>query len=75
MWVVRSKSYLPQPVLIQIYKSLIQPHFHYCSSVWDRSKLQKFQNRAARIITGTDYNVRSAESLRTLDWDNLERKS
>jgi hypothetical protein len=29
----------------------------------------------ARIITGTDYNVRSAESLRTLDWDNLEQKS
>jgi hypothetical protein len=31
----RLKSYVPQPVLIQIYKSLIQPRFDYCNSVWD----------------------------------------
>ena len=42
---------------IKIYKGLIEPHFDYCSVVWDglsqqlSEKLQKLQNRAARVIT------------------------
>ena len=42
---------------IKIYKGLIEPHFDYCSVVWDglsqqlSEKLQKPQNRAARVIT------------------------
>jgi hypothetical protein len=41
-----------------IYNALIQPYFDYCSPLWDIrgtqlfDKLQKFQNRAARIIAG-----------------------
>jgi hypothetical protein len=31
-----------------------------------------FQNRAARIIAGASYEIRSANVLRTLDWENLE---
>jgi hypothetical protein len=30
------------------------------------------QNRAARIITGSDYYTRSSEILRSLNWTNLE---
>ncbi len=30
------------------------------------------QNRAARIITGSDYYTRSSEILRSLNWINLE---
>jgi hypothetical protein len=33
--------------------------------------LVKFQNRAARIIAGASYEIRSADVLRTLDWVNL----
>ena len=42
---------------LRIYHALIRPHFDYCSSVWDEcnatlcDKLQKLQNRAARVIT------------------------
>jgi hypothetical protein len=60
--------------------SLIQPHFDYCSSVWGNlgkvlgCKLQKLQNRTARIIAGSDYNVRSAQILNSLNWDNLEKR-
>ena len=45
---------------IQIYNALIMPHFDLCSPVWDcfsgylSDKLQKLQNRAARIITKSD---------------------
>ena len=61
-----------------IYNSLILPHFDYCSIVWDNlgkglgQKLQRIQNRAARIITESDYNVRSSDILTLLNWSNLE---
>ena len=40
---------------IKIYKGLIEPHFDYCSDVWDgltqqlSEKLQKLQNRAIEL--------------------------
>ena len=63
-----------QPVLITIYKSLILPHLDYCSVVWGgigvglSNKLKKLQNRAARIITGADWDVRSSQILSGLNW-------
>lgn len=41
-----------------ICKSIVEPYFNYCCLVWDgfdeilADKLQKLQNRAARIIPG-----------------------
>ncbi len=35
-------------------------------------KLQRMQNSAARIITGSDYYTRLSEILRSLNWINLE---
>ena len=73
----RLKSLLPHHVLVTVYKSLILPHFDYCSSVWGNlgkglaQKLQKLQNRAARIITGSDYTIRSSE-ISDLNWSTLE---
>ena len=60
--------------------ALKQPYFDYCSPLWGlcnktlRDNLQKFQNRAARIIVGASYEIRSADVLRTLDWENLETR-
>ena len=62
---------------IKIYKGLIEPHFDYCSVVWDglsqqlSEKLQKLQNRAARVITKSSYNTNSNYLLNSLSWDNL----
>ena len=56
----RLKPLLPQCILIAIYKSLILPHYDYCSTLSLSIgnvlslKLEKLQNRAARIITGSD---------------------
>jgi hypothetical protein len=71
----RLKSYVPLSVLVIIYKSLIQPHCDYysTSSVWGNlgkvfgCKFQKLQNRTARIITGSDYNVCSVQTLNSVN--------
>ena len=57
-----------------IYKALIQPYFDYCSAVWgsigvgQSERLQKPQNRAARLITFSDFKVRSSSFLGDLGW-------
>ena len=59
---------------LQLNNALIMPHFDYCSPVWDclsgylSDKLQKLQNRAARIITKSPFDTSSDHLLSTLDW-------
>ena len=54
--------------------------FHYCSPVWScigkcqSERLQKLQNRAARIITNSDYMTPSSCLLHHLDRDSLEER-
>ena len=70
------KAFVPKSTLITI-KALILPHFDYCSLVWDNcskyllDKLQKMQNRAARVITGRPYDISSSTALRELNWQPL----
>ena len=69
-----------EETLKTIYYSLVQPYFDYCDFVWGdcsktpADKLQKLQNRAARIITWADYSIRSSDVLNTLAWSNLEER-
>ena len=55
----RLRQICPQRTLVTIYESLILPHLDYCSTVSGRistgfrQKLEKLQNRAARIMTGS----------------------
>ena len=62
---------------IKIYKGLIEPHFDYCSAVWDglsqqlSDKLQKLQNHGVRVITKSSYDTSSRYLLNSLGWDNL----
>ena len=54
------------------------PYFNYCSAVWGKinkglaNTLQKMQNRAARILTFSNYEVRSSVLLDELGWERLE---
>ena len=74
------KLYVPVDTLRTIYKALVQPYFDYCSPSWDncdkllQSKLQKFQSRAARLITVASYDVRSADVLDALSRETLDVK-
>ena len=76
----RIKPFVPMHTLESIYKSLVQPYFDYCSPLWDtcgkllRDKLQRFQSRAARVLTGANYDTRSADLLNMLSWDTLENR-
>lgn len=74
----RVRQYVPFKILLVIYNSLIQSHFDYCDVVWNSglnlelsSRLQKLQNRAARVITQADYETSSMEILRNLNWNDL----
>ena len=66
--------------LVKVYESVIEPYFDYCSIVWDTlsieltDKLQRLQNRAAGIITGATYNIRSKEVLEKLEWLPLKQR-
>ena len=73
----RIRPLISQSTAVQIYHALIQPHFDYCAPVWDGlssylcEKLQKLQNRAARVILQANCEVNSSLLLETLKWDQL----
>ena len=76
----RVKPFVPPEMLKIIYNALVQPYFDYCSPLWDncgiglKEKLQKYQNRAARILTGATYDIRTADVFETLAWETLEKR-
>ena len=56
--------HLVHPAILHLtYQALIQPHFDYCSTVWGtcgvtlQDKMQKLQNRAASVLTFSNYDV------------------
>ena len=73
----RVRPFIPTDVAVQIYNALILPHFNYCSPVWDgmsgclSDKLQKLQNRAARVITQSPFDTSSNLLLAKLRWEKL----
>ena len=74
----RIKPFVPVDTLENVYKSLVQPYFEYRSPLWDncgkllKDKLQRFQSRAARVLSGTSYDIRSTDIVQTLSWDTLD---
>ena len=78
----RAKKYvqIKQDALKVMYNSLVLPYFDYCSLVWNncsqtlKTKVQRLQNRAARVITGDTYDIRSKDVLCKLGWNNLEER-
>ena len=54
---------LDSNTLKTIYSAIVLPHFDYCALVWEncsqtlKNKLEKLQNRAARIIIGDSYEI------------------
>ena len=73
----RSRSFVPFETLLCIYNALVQPHFDYWSVVWGNCnkslsiKLQKLQNRAARILTSSSYDANADDLFVRLGWQKL----
>ena len=73
----KNRSFVPFETLLCIYNALVQPHFNYCSVVWGNCnkslsiKLQKLQNRAARILTSASYDANADDLFVRLGWQKL----
>ena len=74
----RVSHFIPFDTGVNMYNALVMPYFNYCGAVWGNinkglaDKLQKLQNRAARILTFSNYDVRSSVLLDELGWERLE---
>ena len=73
------RPFISQSAAMQIYNALIQPHLDYCRLVWDglsnqlSEKLQKLQNRAARVILRANCETSSSMFLETLNWETVNK--
>ena len=73
----RIRGLIDQETAIKVYQGFIEPYFSYCAPVWDElghtlsDRLQKLQNRAARVITCSSCDISSNLLLDQLKWNNL----
>ena len=71
------RDFVPSPTLHCIYNALIQSQFDYCNIVWGNcgktlfDRLQKLQNRAARVLTFSRYDADANRLFRQLNWKDL----
>ena len=65
-------SFLPEETLKTMYTCIVEPHFRYCCSVWGccgvspTNQLQKLQNPAARIVTGSSFDAPGKPVIKNL---------
>ena len=77
----RVKPFVPQSNLLNIYNSLVQSHFDYCSLLGGNcgktlsNKLQKLQSHASRVITSSNFDVDVDSLFHKLSWKDLTMKS
>ncbi len=73
-----ARPFIPFKTLKALYTSIVEPHFRYCCSVWgccgstQITKLQKLQNRAARIVTNSSYYSSGLKLVSQLGWKTIE---
>ena len=72
-----SKKYLPIITVQKMYRSFVEPYFRYSCPVWGVAginainRLQKLQNKAARIITNSAYDASALPIIRELGWPTI----
>ena len=73
----RCRPFVPIETLKYAFNAIVQPHFDYYDVVWGNcnatlaTKLQKLQNRAARILTFSSYDANADPLLDKLSWRKL----
>jgi len=76
----RVSTTIPFDTRMNMYNALVMSYFNYCGTVWGNigkglsDKIPKLQNRAARILTFSNYETRSSILLDELSWESLENK-
>ena len=72
-----SERYVPASTIKLMCKSLVELNFRYCCPVWGNvggtslTYLQKLQNRAARIVTGSRHDKSALLLIRALGGPRL----
>ena len=76
----RCRPFVNRTTLESVFNALVQPYFNYCSEVWRHcnkslsNKLQKLQNRAARILTFSSYDTSADPLFEQLNWKRLDTR-
>lgn len=76
----RIKPYLSRKNLIDLYHTMFIPHLDYCSIIWGNTtkcnimRLQRAQNRYARMILNVDRYTSTTLLLRTLNWQSVQQR-
>lgn len=64
---------------VMVYKTIIEPHFHYCASILflssdsDINRLQKLQNKCMRNILMVDRFTSSSDLLKITEFRNVKQ--
>ena len=75
----RIRHLISYEVLINLYYALILPDLNYCCTAWggcsktNLSKLQKLQNKYARLVLNADRFTSRCFLLTTLNWQSVEQ--
>ena len=71
-------KHIPKTMLVSIYTTYVQPFLDYCDIIYDEHmtvsdcmRLERAQNRAARLITGTPLRTSTDGLRRELGWTSL----
>ena len=73
------KRYLPLEIVQMMYRRLVEPYCRYCCPVWcsanstNLQRLQKLQNRAARIVSESPYDAHSEPLIKELGWFTIKQ--
>ena len=73
------QQYLNLKIIQKIYTGLIEPYFRYNCPVWScvgtttLQKLQKLQNRVARVATSNRFDASSVPLIQELGWLTIEK--
>ena len=74
------KYYVTKENLIDLYYSLILPYIDYCIVIWGNTsrtnltKIQRVQNRYARIVLNESIYCSSSYLLSTLNWQSITKR-
>ncbi len=65
---------VPPATLLQLYNAIVVPHFDYGDMVTQNNldRLQKMQNQAARIISGSSHHTHCNDMYADLNWLSLK---
>ena len=76
----KANPFVPRNIMCMLYNCILVPHFDYGDNIWgtcnvsSHDKVQKLQNRAAKIITGSTRMDSSTEARNKLKWLNLKER-